>query len=83
MSKLSLYKQLEFFGTGNFGEVLKVERKKDKKVFALKKLKIKPGTDKYEEHNKYFKREMEIHATLSHPLIVDYKDHFQDTDGIN
>ena len=49
----------------------------------MKKLRIKPGSDQYEQHNKYFTREMLTHATLSHPFIVKYHDHFQDSEGQN
>lgn len=42
----------------------------------MKKLRIKPGSAQYEQHNKYFTREMLTHATLSHPFIVEYHDHF-------
>jgi hypothetical protein len=46
------------------------------RVFAMKKLKLKPGMENFDIHNEYFTREMEIHSTIKHPFIVNYKDHF-------
>ncbi len=42
----------------------------------MKRLKIKPGMEDYDFHNEYFLREIQVHSTLKHPFIVQYKDHF-------
>ncbi len=54
MSKINQYRELGPIGKGKFGEVVKVERLRDKKLFAMKKLMLKPGMEDYEMHNEYF-----------------------------
>jgi len=61
-------------GSGGFAEVHRVRHRLDRRIYAVKILKIKPSFNS-EESEKHFQRilsEPQIEASLSHPNILQY-----------
>ncbi|KAH7107186.1 kinase-like protein [Auriculariales sp. MPI-PUGE-AT-0066] len=61
---------LDRLGSGGFGEVVKAEHKIDKKIYAIKKIKLRRGTDEADD-GKIF-REVNTLSRLNHRYIVRY-----------
>ena len=62
-------------GKGAFGSVYLVKRKKDKKIYAMKQVKI-IGLSKREKNNAF--NEVRLLSSLSHKNIIGYKEAFYD-----
>ena len=65
-------------GKGAFGSVYLVKRKKDKKIYAMKQVKI-IGLSKREKNNAF--NEVRILSSLSHKNIIGYKEAFYDNNS--
>lgn len=73
---LSDFDQLEQLGEGAYSLVFRVRRKTDRKIYALKKVRMHSLKDK-EQANAL--NEVRILASLDHPNIVAYKEAFIDS----
>ena len=62
-------------GTGSFSEVFKVQRKSDKQIYALKKVKMMKLSEKEKENAL---NEVRILASIRHNNIAGYKEAFFD-----
>lgn len=60
-------------GEGSFSKVFLVKRLKDKKVYAMKTIKMKNISEKNRENSL---NEIRILAGIQHPWIIGYKDSF-------
>ena len=65
-------------GKGAFGSVYIVKRKQDKKIYAMKQVKI-IGLSKKERNNAF--NEVRLLASLSHKNIIGYKEAFYDNNS--
>ncbi|KAI0083455.1 hypothetical protein BDY19DRAFT_998561 [Irpex rosettiformis] len=61
------WQELEFVGKGAFGSVVKARNKLDKRIYAVKKIKLRPG----QSEDKLF-REVSTLSRLNHRNIVRY-----------
>lgn len=73
MSSLEDFKVIDKLGSGTFSEVFKVIRNSDGQLYALKKVKMTPLSEK-EQMNAL--NEVRILASVQHPCIVGYKEAF-------
>jgi len=90
-SRLIAYRLERQLGSGTFGEVSLVKRLTDnvsqqylmdnEELFALKRLKARPGDVNYDLHVRYFKREANILMALKHPFIVSCHGYFIENDS--
>ena len=64
-------------GKGAFGSVYIVKRKKDKKIYAMKQVKM-IGLNKKEKNNAF--NEVRLLSSLSHKNIIGYKEAFYDNE---
>lgn len=62
-------------GEGAYSQVFRVRRRRDQKVYALKKVKILSLSDK-EKQNAL--NEVRLLASISHPNVISYKEAFMD-----
>ena len=74
---LSQFEVLAQVGEGAYSQVFRVRRRRDQKVYALKKVKILSLSDK-EKQNAL--NEIRLLASISHPNIISYKEAFMDED---
>ena len=65
----------KILGKGSFGMVCLVKRKKDRKIYAMKQVKIQQLNEKAKQNTL---NEIRILASLSHKNIIGYKDAFFD-----
>ncbi|EIN05395.1 Serine/threonine-protein kinase [Punctularia strigosozonata HHB-11173 SS5] len=61
------FEELEIIGKGGFGSVVKVRHRVDNKIYAVKKIKLRPG-----QSTGKINREVEALSQLTHPYIVRY-----------
>lgn len=76
---LSEFKKISTLGKGSYGSVYKVQRRSDKKVYALKEVSIKPLKQREREEAV---NEIRILASLHHKSIIRYKEAFVERDNI-
>uniref|UniRef100_A0A7S3G4B8 non-specific serine/threonine protein kinase n=1 Tax=Palpitomonas bilix TaxID=652834 RepID=A0A7S3G4B8_9EUKA len=76
-SRLSDFQVLRQVGKGSYGSVYQVERKSDKKIYALKKVKLRNMSQK-EKENSF--NEIRCLASMKHRNILGYYDAFMDGD---
>ena len=60
-------------GNGSYSEVFKVRRKEDKKLYALKKVKLKNLKEKEKQNSL---NEIRILASIKSPFVISYKEAF-------
>lgn len=72
---LSQFMPLARLGTGSFSTVMKVRRKKDGQIYALKQV---PMSQLPEKDRESAVNEVRLLASIRHPNIVGYKEAFID-----
>ena len=72
---LSNFTPLSKLGEGSFSTVVKVRRKKDGKVYAMKQV---PVTQLPEKDRESAVNEVRLLASIRHPNIISYKEAFID-----
>lgn len=65
----SVFRKIEYIGSGGYGDIYRVERKSDHKIGVLKIITIKDS----------YNNEVKMLSTLKHPGIVEMYDHFECT----
>ena len=73
MTSITDFKIEKVIGKGSFGNVYLVQRKKDKKIYALKTV-ILEKLNKKEQENSV--NEVRILASINHPNVIGYKEAF-------
>lgn len=71
LNDLEILDRNKILGEGAYSEVIKVQNKKDNKLFALKQINI---ANLSKVACKNLRNEMKLHKTLNHPNIIKFYD---------
>ena len=76
---LENFEEIEALGAGSYSVVHKVKRKKDGKIYAMKKCSIGSLKQKEKENSL---NEIRILASICDPCIISYKEAFFENDNL-